>query len=65
MRHCQVCRRRQAIQEVAFEESIMFLCSICFARIEMEHTAYSEQLQEWEDEDFTSQRFLPREESLR
>ena len=47
MRHCSVCRRRTALQEVAFEQSIMFLCNVCFSRIEMEHAAF----EEFEDEE--------------
>lgn len=37
MRHCLVCRRRAALQEISYEESLMFLCNVCFSRIEIEH----------------------------
>jgi len=57
MRHCLVCRRRAALQEISYEESLMFLCNICFNRIEIEHACLEEHdaCQEYEEMDQTPQ----------
>ena len=58
MRNCFVCRKRPALQEVAYEESLMFLCAICLNRMETEFAALSnvfeneeEEMHDFEDEE--------------